>query len=201
MTFGGFVGLASFLSIFFHDQYGLSPVFAGYFATVCVISGSFLRPVGGYLSDRLGGVRMLSLLYCGVGVTMAAMALLPDLAVATVLLFLGMGLLGMGNGAVFQLVPQRFPKEIGVMTGIVVAAGGVGGFFLPNLLGGLKQLTDHFGGGFLVFGLVGFVLRGTAGLRQSELGRGLYWTGWLVHGVAAVAESGNPTPAPEPVRG
>ena len=67
-----------------------------------------------------------------------------------------MGLLGMGNGAVFQLVPQRFPKEIGVMTGIVGAAGGVGGFFLPTLLGGLKQVTGSFGGGFLLFALVAF---------------------------------------------
>ena len=66
-----------------------------------------------------------------------------------VLLFLGMGLLGMGNGSVFQLVPQRFPKEIGVMTGIVGAAGGIGGFFLPNLLGGLKQLTGSFAGRLL----------------------------------------------------
>jgi NNP family nitrate/nitrite transporter-like MFS transporter len=77
-----------------------------------------------------------------------------------VLLFLGMGALGMGNGSVFQLVPQRFPKEIGVLTGIVGAAGGVGGFFLPNLLGGLKQLTGTFAGGFLVFALVGFVCAG-----------------------------------------
>src|SRR5262249_34877092 len=85
VTFGGFVGLASFLAIFFRDQYGLSPVYAGYFATLCVIAGSFLRPVGGAFSDRIGGVRMLLLLYCGVGVTMTAMVALPPLAVATVL--------------------------------------------------------------------------------------------------------------------
>jgi NNP family nitrate/nitrite transporter-like MFS transporter len=65
-------------------------------------------------------------------------------------------MLGMGNGSVFQLVPQRFPKEIGVITGLVGAAGGIGGFFLPNLLGGLKQLTGSFAGGFLVFSLFGF---------------------------------------------
>src|SRR6202011_4784227 len=122
---------------------------------LCVVAGSFLRPVGGYLADRLGGIRLLTLLYVGIGVVMAGMALLPPLTWATVLLFLGMGLLGMGNGAVFQLVPQRFPKEIGVITGIVGAAGGVGGFFLPTLLGGLKELTGSFGGGFLVFALTG----------------------------------------------
>ena len=66
-----------------------------------------------------------------------------------------MGLLGMGNGAVFQIVPQRFSQEIGVVTGIVGAAGGIGGFLLPNLLGSLKQATGSFCGGFLTFALVG----------------------------------------------
>ncbi len=160
VTFGGFVGLASFLSIFFHDQYELSRINAGYFTTLCVIAGSFLRPVGGYLSDRFGGLRMLTALYLGVGALMLGVASLPPLALATVLLFAGMGMLGMGNGAVFQLVPQRFPKEIGVITGIVGAAGGVGGFFLPTLLGGLKEVTDSFSGGFVIFGLVGLACAG-----------------------------------------
>jgi MFS transporter, NNP family, nitrate/nitrite transporter len=155
VTFGGFVGLASFLNIFFHDQYQLDRVTAGSFATLCVIAGSILRPVGGHLADQLGGIRMLMLLFAGAGVLMAAMALLPSLAWATCLLFAGMGVLGMGNGAVFQLVPQRFPKEIGVITGIVGAAGGIGGFFLPNALGGLKQITGGFSNGFLLFSLSG----------------------------------------------
>jgi NNP family nitrate/nitrite transporter-like MFS transporter len=156
VTFGGFVGLAVFLNSFFHLQYGLDRVEAGYFATLCVIAGSFLRPVGGYLADRFGGIRMLAVLYVGVGLMMLGMATLPPLALGTMLMFTGMGMLGMGNGSVFQLVPQRFPREIGVMTGIVGAAGGLGGFFLPNLLGSLRQLTDTFSGGFLIFALVGF---------------------------------------------
>ncbi len=154
VTFGGFVGLASFLNSFFKLQYGLDAVQAGNFATLCVVAGSMLRPIGGHLADRLGGVRLLLGLFVSVGLVMLGMSSLPPLAVGTVLLFLGMGLLGMGNGAVFQLVPQRFAKEIGVVTGVVGAAGGVGGFFLPNLLGGLKQLTGSFTGGFFVFGMV-----------------------------------------------
>src|SRR5205823_6072855 len=130
VTFGGFVGLAVFLNSFFHLQYQLGRIEAGYFATACVIAGSFLRPVGGYLADRFGGIRMLLLLYAGAGCLLLGMASLPPLAVASVVMFLAMGLLGMGNGSVFQLVPQRFPKEIGMMTGIVGAAGGLGGFFL-----------------------------------------------------------------------
>jgi NNP family nitrate/nitrite transporter-like MFS transporter len=158
VTFGGFVGLASFLNTFFKDQYyptdqTTGAVYAGYFTTLCVMAGSFLRPVGGYLADRFGGISMLLVLFSGVAVMMAGMAVLPPLPVAVVLLFAGMGLLGMGNGSVFQLVPQRFGREIGVVTGIVGAAGGVGGFFLPNLLGGLKGLTGSFGSGFAVFAL------------------------------------------------
>src|SRR5262249_25709483 len=129
---------------------------AGYFATLCVIAGSFLRPVGGFLADRFGGIRMLTVLYLGAGVMMMGLATLPPLLPCTLLMFVGMGLLGMGNGSVFQLVPRRFPREIGAITGIVGAAGGVGGFFLPNLLGSLKQVTGTFAGGFLIFALVGF---------------------------------------------
>ncbi len=156
VTFGGFVGLASYLPTFFKDQYFTDDpvkggVYAGYFTTLCVIAGSFLRPVGGYLADRFGGIRLLLALYAVMAACMTGVAALPALPLAIGLLAVGMGALGMGNGAVFQLVPQRFQKEIGVMTGIVGAAGGVGGFFLPNLLGLLKKLTGSFGPGFLAF--------------------------------------------------
>src|SRR6266852_8174069 len=122
VTFGGFVGLAVFLNSFFYLQYGLERVQAVYFATVCVIAGSFLRPVGGYLADRFGGMRMLLALYLLVAVCMFGLATVPAFAVSMGLMFVTLGLLGMGNGAVFQAVPQRFPKEIGVLTGVVGAA-------------------------------------------------------------------------------
>jgi NNP family nitrate/nitrite transporter-like MFS transporter len=153
VTFGGFVGLASFLNSFFCIQYALDPVDAGTFTTLCVLAGSFLRPVGGYMADHFGGIRMLTLLYVGVGAALLGQAIMPPLWAAVGLLFLAMGLLGMGNGAVFQLVPQRFPKEIGVISGIVGAAGGIGGFFLPTVLGSLKHWTDSFAGGFALFAL------------------------------------------------
>jgi len=173
VTFGGFVGLASFLNTFFKDQYFADDpltgaIYAGRCTTLCVIAGSFLRPVGGYLADRFGGVRMLVVLYLGVATAMLGLSTLPPLWLAVGLLFVGMGLLGMGNGSVFQLVPQRFPKEIGVLTGVVGAAGGVGGFLLPNLLGGLKQTTGSFGPGFVVFALTACVCVGALGwLRAS----------------------------------
>ena len=157
VTFGGFVGLASFLNIFFYDQYGLTRVQAGNFATLCVVAGSFLRPVGGHLADRFGGIRLLALLFVGIALLLLGMTSLPALASGTLIMFMSMAFLGMGNGAVFQLVPQRFPKEIGVITGIVGAAGGIGGSCLPNVLGTLKQVSDSYAGGFLVFSVTAFV--------------------------------------------
>jgi NNP family nitrate/nitrite transporter-like MFS transporter len=156
-TFGGFVGLASFLVIFFHDQYGLAKVMAGNFTALCVFAGSFLRPVGGYLADRFGGTRMLSILFACASAGLIAVGTLPPLWLVTVSLFLVMAILGMGNGAVFQLVPQRFSEEIGVATGVVGAAGGLGGFLLPWLLGLLKDVAGSYGAGFLCFGMAGVV--------------------------------------------
>lgn len=193
VTFGGFVGLASFLNTFFKDQYfpedaATGAISAGTFTTLCVIAGSFLRPVGGYLADRFGGIRMLMLLYAGIGATMLGMALLPPLGVALSLLFVGMAFLGMGNGSVFQLVPQRFPKEIGVITGIVGAAGGVGGFFLPNLLGGLKGVTGTFGAGFAVFAFTALASLGLMVLLRAR---------WETTFLADLKSLVTPGPAPE----
>lgn len=150
VTFGGFVGMSSYLTIFFNTQYGLDPVRAADFTTICVIAGSFFRPVGGWLADKFGGIRMLIMLYSVVAIMMALLSSLPSLTVATALLFVAMMSLGMGNGSVFQLVPQRFQKEIGVVTGIVGAAGGLGGYFLPKILGNIKLATGSFTFGFLI---------------------------------------------------
>jgi len=151
VTFGGFVGLASYLSVFFHDQYHLSKVQAGDFTTVVVVFGSFLRPVGGLLADRWGGYRMLIVLLAGVALCLGGVATLPPAGVALALLAGAMAMLGMGNGAVFQLVPQRFAGRVGIMTGIVGAAGGFGGFLLPAVFGAIKDRSGTFGLGFALF--------------------------------------------------
>lgn len=156
-TFGGFVGLTSFLTVFFHDQYSVAKVRAGDFTTIVVLAGSFLRPVGGWLSDKIGGYRLLLLLLTGVSITLLAVGTLPPLPAEVVLLFLSMGMLGMGNGAVFQLVPQRFPERIGVLTGLVGAAGGFGGFLLPSLLGAIKDHTGQYSWGIYIIG-AGFLI-------------------------------------------
>ncbi|MGM7723496.1 nitrate/nitrite transporter [Metabacillus sp. Hm71] len=160
VTFGGFVGLSSFLSMFFVDEYNLTNVQAGDFVTLCVAAGSFFRPVGGFISDRIGGVKVLSFLFIGAALCMIGVSQLPPLFAITALLFVGMMCLGMGNGAVFQLVPQRFQKEIGMVTGIVGAAGGIGGFFLPNILGTLKEVTGSYASGFITFAAIALIAFG-----------------------------------------
>ena len=166
VTFGGFVGFASFLSIFFFDQYGIGGIAAANFTALCVFSGSFFRPVGGYLSDRAGGFRVLAVLMGFILVCLGLLGFLPPLPVAVAIFLVLMGSLGMGNGSVFQLVPQRFARQIGLMTGIVGAAGGFGGFFLPTLMGALKGKLGSFGPAFWVLGV--FVMMAFGALLQVQ---------------------------------
>jgi MFS transporter, NNP family, nitrate/nitrite transporter len=155
VTFGGFVGLASSLTIYFNDQYGLSPVTAGYFTAACVFAGSMVRPVGGYVADRIGGVRSLNIMYMVAAACLVIISFEPPRAwMALGVFVIAMLALGMGNGAVFQLVPQRFGREIGVMTGLIGMTGGVGGFYLSASLGYCKQLTGGYQVGFLFFAVL-----------------------------------------------
>ncbi|MCI0466430.1 MAG: MFS transporter [Beijerinckiaceae bacterium] len=178
ITFGGFVGLANALPLYFTVQYHLSAVAAGLLVALIVAFGSGFRPVGGFIADRIGGIKSLSILFGAVALAYLIIAFLPEgpaapgpagwalldmpgIAGFSVALFsAGVLALGMGNGAVFQLLPLRFRHKVGAMTGLVGAAGGVGGFFLAKTLGVAKAMTGEFGAGFLFFGalaLLGFI--------------------------------------------
>jgi MFS transporter, NNP family, nitrate/nitrite transporter len=180
ITFGGFVGLASALPLYFTVHYHASGVAAGLVVALIVALGSGFRPVGGWIADRIGGIRTLSMLFIGVSVCYFGVAAMPEgpapagdaawsltqlpaIAWAAVAVFsVGVLCLGMGNGAVFQLLPQRFRQEIGAMTGLVGAAGGLGGFFLAKTLAFSKGETGGFLAGFAFFGLL--ALLGLLGL-------------------------------------
>jgi NNP family nitrate/nitrite transporter-like MFS transporter len=151
LSFGGFVGLTNYLGLFFVDQYGVSKVTAGDFVTLVVFAGSFIRPIGGYMADRLGGANMLVKIFALVTITLFCVGLLPTVYAALTLLFITLLLFGMANGALFQVIPTRYPKEVGIMTGFVGAAGGIGGFFVPNILGTLKSVTGSYAYGFWWF--------------------------------------------------
>jgi len=167
VTFGGFVGLAQSLTIYFNDQYGLSAVTAGYFTAACVFAGSVVRPLGGFIADRIGGIRTLLIMYTLAALFIFGVSFTPESRWIALIVFMAAMLsLGAGNGAVFQLVPQRFRKEIGVMTGMVGMAGGIGGFYLASSLGYAKQLTGSYQIGFMVFaGLAIMALLGLQGVK------------------------------------
>ncbi|MGX7926378.1 nitrate/nitrite transporter [Tsuneonella sp. HG094] len=151
VTFGGFVGLAASLPIYFTDRFGLTPVEAGYLTAACVLAGSLIRPMGGALADKIGGVKALTGVFIVAALALAGVSSAATVATALGFFVVAMLALGTGNGSVFQLVPQRFSAEIGVMTGLVGMAGGVGGFYLASSLGFAKQYTGSFAPGFLIF--------------------------------------------------
>jgi NNP family nitrate/nitrite transporter-like MFS transporter len=183
VTFGGFVGLSSSLPIYFHSEYGLSTVTAGFVTAACVFSGSMIRPFGGFLADRFGGVQALRVVFSVAAVALGLVSMnLPTVWLAAAVFILGMFALGMGNGAVFQLAPQRFGGEMGLITGLVGMAGGVGGFYLASSLGVSKQLTGSYQAGLLIFAGLAFVaLLGVSLVRER-------WNAWSLRS-AKLAEA------------
>jgi MFS transporter, NNP family, nitrate/nitrite transporter len=151
ISFGGFVGLASSYVLYFKAEFGLTPVHAGDLAAICTAAGALLRPVGGALADRIGGIRSLFQFYSAAAVALLIAAFGHSLYFNFATLIVASGALGMANGSVFQLLPQRFARDIGVMTGLVGAAGGIGGFYLASSLGYSKGLTDSYILGLTVF--------------------------------------------------
>lgn len=151
ISFGGFVGLASSYVLYFKGEFALTPAGAGDLAAICTATGALLRPVGGAIADRIGGLWTLQRAYALAGTGLVIAALSHQLMVNLAALILASASLGVANGAVFQLLPQRFGRDIGVMTGLVGAGGGLGGFYLASSLGFSKGLTGTYTAGFLVF--------------------------------------------------
>ncbi len=181
VSFGGFVGFAGYMKVYLMNTYSVDmsafgleyldesnvKVVAGYFGALCIFAGAVLRPVGGAIADKFGGVKSLYLFF-GTVATLAivnATVTMP-FALAILVLFLIMASLGMANGAVFQLVPQRFGRDIGIMTGIIGAAGGLGGTALIKTLGWSKGAFDGYMAGFLIF--AGVVLIAIIGISMVK---------------------------------
>lgn len=160
VTFGGFVGFCSLLPLLLHDLYQLDAVMAGTIAAVCGLFGSLIRPVGGYVADRLGGLRTL---YYALPVIVGSLVAVtsPSLPVAATMMVLATGAMGFGNGAVFQLVAEWFPKDIGLASGVVGAAGGFGGFLLPIVTAIMKGFTESYDTGLWLFAGCGVCAWGT----------------------------------------
>ncbi|HEY1083622.1 MAG TPA: MFS transporter [Prosthecobacter sp.] len=151
ISFGGFSGLAASLIIYFTSEFGLSAVEAGTWAAGCTLIGALGRPVGGAIADRLGGIRALHVLFISAAASLVLAAFAGSLLLSAIGFFLASGAFGMANGSVFQLLPQRFAKDIGVMTGLVGCGGGLGGFMLASSLGFSKGWTGSYTAGVLGF--------------------------------------------------
>ncbi len=157
LTFGGFVAFSIYLPSLLKDEFRLTPADAGLRTAGFVVLATLLRPVGGWLSDRIGGARVLSVIFFGV-VPFALLLAWPSMLPFTVGALGCAALLGLGNGAVFKLVPQYFPAETGTVTGLVGAMGGLGGFFPPLLLGFFRDTTGAVWPGFVLLAATALVL-------------------------------------------
>ncbi|MFL6197117.1 MAG: MFS transporter [Thermoanaerobaculia bacterium] len=157
LTFGGFVAFSIYLPTLLKDQFGLKPADAGFRAAGFVVLATLMRPLGGWLADRIGGARVLAGVFLGVS-PFALLLTWPAMLPFTVGALGCAALLGVGNGAVFKLVPQYFPKETGTVTGLVGAMGGLGGFFPPLLLGFFRDRLGVVWPGFVLLSAMALLL-------------------------------------------
>jgi NNP family nitrate/nitrite transporter-like MFS transporter len=155
VTFGGFIGLASFLPTYFHDQFKVTKIEAGQLTMLATLMGSAVRVLGGWISDRVGGINTLSGVLVMVAVTLVACGMAgTSLTVTTLLFMLCFAALGAGNGALFQLVPLRWPLTTAVAGSMIGEVGALGGGFIPNAMGQSKQLADTYLWGFVAFAVL-----------------------------------------------
>ena len=158
LTFGGFVAFSIYLPTLLRAQFGLAPADAGFRAAGFVVLATLMRPVGGWLADRIGGAQVLSWVFGGVAL-FSLLLTWPSMVPFTVGALGCAMLMGLGNGAVFKLVPEHFPKDTGTVTGLVGALGGLGGFFPPLLLGVFHDRLGAIWPGFLLLSATALLLR------------------------------------------
>jgi NNP family nitrate/nitrite transporter-like MFS transporter len=181
ITFGGFVAMAVFLPKLLKDWFGYSLVDAGLRAAGFTIAATVARPVGGWLADRFGAYPVLVLAFAGIAVDAAVLASIahdPEIVPVTIASLTLACFLGAGNGAVFKLVPLEFPDDAGAAAGIVGAAGGLGGFFPPLLMGVIEDATGHY-----TWGFVGLLIFTVASLLLAV---------WLLRGAPGIELRGVP---------
>ena len=158
LTFGGFVAFSIYLPTLLRAQFGLAPADAGFRAAGFVVLATLMRPLGGWLADRIGGAQVLSWVFGGVSL-FALLLMWPSMVPFTVGALVCAMLLGVGNGAVFKLVPEHFPRDTGTVTGLVGALGGLGGFFPPLVLGVFHDQLGAIWPGFLFLSATALALR------------------------------------------
>lgn len=166
LTFGGFVAMAIYLPIFLTEMFKLTPQDAGLRTAGFVVLATAMRPVGGMLADKVGGTAILKWVF-PITAVMALFLACPMMATFTIGALGMAAAIGLGNGAVFKLVPEYFPNSVGSVTGLVGAAGGLGGFFPPLVLGMIKQHTGSFTMGFVLLSVFALGCRAVLAIRRS----------------------------------
>ena len=190
VTFGGFIGLSNFMPTFFYNQFHVTRIQAGQLTTIVALMGSGVRVMGGYAADRVGGLATLSAVLMLAVATLLAVSQTPSLILTTTLLMLCFAALGAGNGALFQLVPLRWPVTTAVAGGMIGEVGALGGAMIPNALGLSKQYTGSYAAGFFFF--AGFAMIVLLALLRFQK----KWTKtWIGPGGRALATT-DPTGAP-----
>ena len=167
VTFGGFIGLTTFLPSYYYDQFGVSKVQAGQLTMLAAFMGAAVRVFGGWISDRRGGVNTLTLVLVVVAVGLALVGLASSsLAITTLLLIVCFAALGAGNGALFQLVPLRWPTSTAVAGSMIGEIGALGGGLVPNAMGLSKQYLGSYLWGFVFFAVLSLVMLGVMRVMQ-----------------------------------
>jgi NNP family nitrate/nitrite transporter-like MFS transporter len=154
ITFGGFLGLSTFLPSFYYSQFHVSKIQAGSLTVLATLTGSLTRVAGGYFADRFGGINTLLVVFLITVAGFLGFLASPSLAMTTLLFMVCFAALGAGNGATFQMVPLRWPTTTAVAGGMIGEIGALGGGILPNLLGQTKQHTGSYTLGFLIYSLL-----------------------------------------------
>ncbi|CAN5690699.1 nitrate/nitrite transporter [soil metagenome] len=155
VTAGGFIGVASFLPTYFYDQFSVTKVQAGQLTMLATLMSAVARLVGGRAADRVGGINVLSGVLCLISVTLLLCSLAGgSMVVTTLLLAFYFILLGAGSGALFQLVPQRWPATTAVVVSMIGEVGAFGGGFIPTVMGQSRQHTGTYMWGFVAFAFV-----------------------------------------------
>lgn len=158
ITFGGFLGLATFLPSFYFSQFHVSKIEAGTLTVFATLTGSLTRVLGGWFADRIGGITTLSVVFLVAIAALFGLMGSPSVAMTTVLFMLCFAALGAGNGATFQLVPLRWPVTTAVAGGMIGEIGALGGGILPNVLGLSKQHLGSYRMGWICYAGFAFVV-------------------------------------------
>lgn len=167
VTFGGFIGLTTFLPSYYYDQFGVSKVQAGQLTMLAAFMGAAVRVAGGWISDRWGGVNTLTVVLLVVTASLVLVGVSSaSLAVTTLALIVCFAALGAGNGALFQLVPLRWPASTAVAGSMIGEIGALGGGLVPNAMGLSKQYLGSYLWGFVFFAVLSLVMLGVMRVMQ-----------------------------------